>query len=137
MPVAELGAKELLSIFTHLKQWVSNLHRAKQQRKQESKQALRAVILVVRETTVYLRSLKEGQQKSIAKEERLSLSWTQLAFALEDLGLDKLASRCRIKGRYWASPADYDQHFLERAGMRLADIERMAQRSLKELANSS
>jgi len=133
MPLAELSAKELLSIFTHLKQWVGNLRRAKQQRKLESKKALRAVISVVRETTVYLRSLKEGHPKSIEKEERLSLGWTQLAFALEDLGLNKLASRCSIKGRYWANPADYDQGFLERAGMRLADIERMAQSSLKEL----
>ncbi len=133
MPLAELSAKELLSIITHVKQWVVNLSRAKQQRKQESKKALRAVISVVRETTVYLRSLKEGRETSIEKEERLSLNWTQLAFALEDLGLNKLASRCSIKGRYWANPADYDQGFLERAGMRLADIERMAQSSLKEL----
>ncbi len=133
MPLVELSAKELLSIITHVKQWVVNLSRAKEQRKLESKKALRAVISVVRETTVYLRGLKEGHQKSIEKEERLSLSWTQLAFALEDLGLNKLASRCSIKGRYWANPADYDQDFLERAGMRLADIERMAQGSLKEL----
>ncbi len=133
MALAELSAKELLGLITHVKQWVGNLTRAKQQRKLESKKALRAVISVVRETTVYLRSLKEGREKSIEKEERLSLSWTQLAFALEDLGLNKLASRCSIKGRYWANPADYDQGFLERAGMRLADIERMAQASLKEL----
>ena len=133
MPLAELSAKELLSIITHVKQWVGNLRRAKQQRKLESKQALRAVISVVRETTVYLRSLEEGREKSIEKEERLSLSWTQLAFALEDLELNKLAGRCSIKGRYWANPADYDQNFLKRAGMRLADIERMAQASLKEL----
>jgi len=133
MPLAELSAKELLSIITHVKQWVGNLRRAKQQRKQESKKALRAVISAVRETTVYLRGLKEEQPKSIDKEERLSLKWTQLAFALEDLGLNKLATRCSIKGRYWANPADYDQDFLERAGMRLADIERMAQKSLKEL----
>ena len=133
MPLAELSAKELLSIFTHLKQWVANLHRAKQQRKLESKKALRAVISAVRETTVYLRGLKEEQPKSIDKEERLSLKWTQLAFELEDLGLNKLASRCSIKGRYWANPADYDADFLERAGMRLSDIEHLAQKSLKQL----
>lgn len=133
MPLAELSAKELLSIITHVKQWVGNLRRAKQQRKQESKKALRAVISVVRETTVYLRSLKEGGEKSIDKEERLSLKWTQLGFELEDLGLDKLASRCGIKGRYWADPSDFDQDFLARAGMRLSDIETLAQKSLAEL----
>ena len=133
MPLAEIGAKELLSIITHVKQWVGNLRRAKQLRKQESKKALRAVISAVRETTVYLRGLKEGREKSIEKEERLSLKWTQLAFELEDLGLAKLATRCSLKGRYWADPSDYDQDFLKRAGMRMADIERMAQSSLKEL----
>ena len=133
MPLAELGAKELLTIITHVKQWVANLRRAKQQRKQESKRALRAVISAVRETTVYLRSLKEGGKKSIEKEERLSLKWTQLAFELEDLGLNKLASRCSIKGRYRANPAEFDPDFLERVGMRLSDIEQLAQKSLKEL----
>lgn len=133
MPLAELSAKELLSIINHVKQWVGNLRRAKQQRKEESKKALRAVISAVRETTVYLRSLKEGGKKSIAKEERLSLKWTQLAFALEDLGLNKLAARCTIKGRYWANPAEFDPDLLERAGMRLSDIETLAQKSLQEL----
>jgi hypothetical protein len=133
MSLAELSAKELLSIITHVKQWVGNLRRAKQQRKQESKQALRAVISAVRETTVYLRSLKQGGNKSIDKEERLSLKWTQLAFALEDLGLHKLAGRCSMKGRYWANPADFDTDFLEQAGMRLSDIETLAQTSLAEL----
>ncbi len=133
MPLAELSAKELLSIITHLKQWVGNLRRAQVLRKQESKKALRAVISAVRETTVYLRGLKEGREKSIEKEERLSLKWTQLAFELEDLGLKKLASRCSLKGRYWADPSEYDQDFLERVGMRMADIERIAQSSLKEL----
>ncbi len=133
MPLAELSTKELLSIITHVKQWVGNLYRANQQRKQESKKALRAVISAVRETTVYLRSLKDGREISIEKEERLSLKWTQLAFELEDLGLNKLASRCSIKGRYWANPSDFDRDFLDRAGMRLADIERLAQNSLKQL----
>jgi hypothetical protein len=133
MSLTELSAKELLSIITHVKQWVGNLRRARQQRKQESKQALRAVISAVRETTVYMRSLKEGGKKSIDKEERLSLKWTRLAFELEDLGLNKLAARCSIKGRYWANPADFDQGFLERAGMRLSDIETLAQMSLHEL----
>ncbi len=84
------------------------------------------MISVVRETTVYLCGLDEGHQKSIEKEERLSLSWTQLAFALEDLGLNKLANRCSIKGRYWANPAGYDQDFLQRAWQTLNASPRQA-----------
>ena len=76
MPVVELGVSEWLTIITHVKKWVTNLLRAKSERKKQSKEALRAVIRAVRETTIYLRDLREGGQKSIKKERELSLLWT-------------------------------------------------------------
>jgi len=133
MPVVELSTIEWLSIITHVKKWVGNLRRAKAERKQESKQALRAVIKAVRETTIYLRNLRQGGEKSIDKERDLSLLWTDLSFKLEDLSLGKLAKRCSIKGRYWADPAPFEKDFLDRAGIRLSDIEQLARASLKEL----
>jgi len=132
MPVVELGVSEWLTIITHVKKWVTNLLRAKSERKKQSKEALRAVIKAVRETTIYLRSLREGGQKSIEKERELSLLWTDLSFGLEDLGLKKLATRCSMKGRYWADPAAFNKTFLNRADIRLADIEQLAYASLKE-----
>lgn len=133
MPVAELGVNEWLTIITHIKKWVTNLLRAKSERKKQSKEALRAVIKAVRETTIYLRNLRVGNQKSLEKERELSLLWTELSFKLEDLGLKKLANRCSLKGRYWADPVAFNKTFLNRADIRLSDIEQLAHASLKDL----
>lgn len=132
MPVVELEVNEWLTIITHVKKWVTNLLRAKSERKKQSKEALRAVIRAVRETTIYLRNLREGGQKSIDRERELSLLWTELSFKLEDLGLKKLANRCSLKGRYWADPAAFNKTFLNRVEIRLVDIEQLAYASLKE-----
>ncbi|MDH5384651.1 MAG: hypothetical protein OEY18_08090 [Candidatus Aminicenantes bacterium] len=134
MAAVELSVSEWLTIITHVKKWVTNLLRAKSERKRQSKDALRAVIKAVRENTIYLRILREGRQKSIARERKLSLLWTELSFRLEDLGLEKLANRCSIMGRYWADPAVFTQDFLDTADTRrLSDIEKLAYASLKVL----
>ena len=44
MPALELSVSEWLTIITHVKKWVTNLLRAKEKRKRESKEALRTVI---------------------------------------------------------------------------------------------
>jgi len=133
MPVVELGVNEWLTIITHIKKWVTNLLRAKSERKKQSNEALRAVIRAVRETTIYLRNLREGGQKSIEKERELSLLWTELSFKLEDIGLEKLANRCSLKSRYWADPDAFNKTFFNQADIRLSDIEQLALASLKEL----
>jgi hypothetical protein len=133
MPVVGLSASEWFAIFTHVKKWVRNLSRAKNERKEESKEALRAVIKAVRETRLYLRDLREGGKKSIEKERELSMLWTNLSFDLKDLSLKKLADRCNSLGSYWADPDDFDEAFLDRAGNRLPDIEELAEASLKDL----
>jgi hypothetical protein len=133
MPVVELTASEWLVIITHVKKWVTNLLRAKANRRRESKDALRAVIKAVRKTTLYIRNIHEGGKKSIEKEGELSLLWTELSFRLEDLGLRKLARRCDIKGSYWADPTSFDKDSLFRADIRLSEIEEIANSSLKEL----
>ena len=137
MPGNALSAGEWLALLTHLKKWVSNLRRAKAARRDASRKALRAVIIAVRETTVYPRSLRQGLPGSLGREERLAVRWTNLAFELEDLGLTQLAGRCSIKGRYWADPEAFDRSFLERAGVRLADVERLAQANLRVLDRGS
>ena len=129
----ELSIADWLTLLSHLKKWLGNLSRAGEARKQASKQALRDVIKAVRETTLYLRSLRQGGDKSIDRERQLSLLWTELAFQLEDLGLHKLAKRCHITGQYWADPESLDKEFLQEAGVRLSDIERLARASLNGL----
>ena len=133
MPLAEIGASEILSIITHIKKWVTNLLRAKAKRKQQSKDALRAVIRAVRKTTIYLRIIRETGENSIDKEEELSLLWTELSFKLEDIRLKKLAERCIILSRYWADPLEFDESFLSKVGSRLSDIEHLALTSLEEI----
>jgi len=133
MPVIAISAGEWLAIITHAKKWVRNLLRARSERKRASRAALRSVIRAVRETMLYMRSLREGGAQKIAAERKLSLLWTDLAFALEDLGLDKLAERCSLRGRYWADPALFDADFFDQAGHRLADIEALALESLHGL----
>jgi len=133
MPLAEIGASEILSIITHIKKWVTNLLRAKAKRKQQSKEALRAVIKAVRGSTIYLRSIRETGKKYIEKEREISLLWTDLSFKLEDIRLKKLSERCMILSKYWADPSAFDESFIKKAGSRLEDIENLAQASLKEL----
>ena len=134
MPAVVLSVSDWITIITHVKKWVTNLLRAKSERKKESKEALRAVIKAVRETTIYLRILREERPKSIAREKKLFLLWTELSFRLEDLRLKKLAHRCSILGRYWADPEAFTKNFLDSADIgRLLDIEKLAYASLKEL----
>ncbi|MCU7919228.1 MAG: hypothetical protein KZQ95_12855 [Candidatus Thiodiazotropha sp. (ex Epidulcina cf. delphinae)] len=129
----ELTAGDWINLLTHVKKWVSNLLRAGQARKEQSRDALRSVIRAVRETEIYVRHLNEGGEKSIDTERQLSFRWTDLSFALEDLALDGLAKRCRIKGQYWADPSRFDREFLDKAGTKLSEVERVTLLALKQI----
>lgn len=91
MAPIDLGPQEWLSLISHVKRWLGNLLSARALRKRESTEALRAVVKAVRKTTVYLRHLREGSKRSRRLESELALLWTDLAFAVEDIGLDALA----------------------------------------------
>ena len=132
-----VGIAELLPLITHVKKWVTNLLRAKAERKKQSKRALRNVIRTVRKTSIYLRSLREGEKKSIKTEGELSDTWTELSFSLKDIGLKKLADRCDIKGEYWAEFASINEADVKLVKGRLKDIENLARASLKELEKKS
>ncbi|EAU53741.1 hypothetical protein [Mariprofundus ferrooxydans] len=136
MPVLELSASEWLSIISHAKKWLTNLRRAKESRKEESKEAIRAVITAIRKTTLYLRQA-EQEGKSYEREEGLSMEWTRLSFKLEDLGLKDLARKCMLKGKYWADPKTIDSKTLERAEMKLSEVEALAASLLEEFSNDS
>ena len=59
--------------------------------------------------------------------------WTELGFRLTDLGLDKLAKRCDISGRYWADPQRFDDDFLARADVGLERMEQLARHLIAEV----
>jgi hypothetical protein len=134
----ELTPSDWLALIRHIKQWVGNLGRAGKERKKQSKKALRAVLLAVRETEAYVTDLNEGHPQSRGREREISSLWSSLAFELEDLDLNKLAKVCRIKGKYWATrrqdgTSAFTEDFLKKAGTRLSDIESAANLALKQV----
>lgn len=140
MPAIPIGVSDVLVIITHIKKWVTNLLRAKEERKRESREALEAVILAVRETKIYLRDLRERgkKAKSIKTEKDLALIWTKLSFKVRSIKLEKLADSCNTLGKYWADPADFSKELLNSDVIydRLSDIENIANNSLKQLTKA-
>ena len=122
----------LWSLIRHAGSWLGNLRRAGQARLIQSRAALRGVIVASRRTRAYLRSVEETGRKEHAQEAELSALWSELGFALQDLGLSKLAKRCDITGRYWSDPRIFDEAFLEKADIGLERMERLALELLAE-----
>jgi len=123
----------LWALFNHLKQWLINLRRAGNERKTQSIEALRSVIIVARHTSAYVRRLNDTGTQDHEKEAQLSEMWTELGFRLADLDLLKLSKRCDIKGKYWADPAHFDSEFLEKADIGLERMEQLARQLVAEI----
>jgi len=128
-----LTTKVLGDLFNHGYKWLTNLRRAKTERKQESIQALRQVVTASRKTAVYIRELNDNGNRNHETETHLSLLWTELGFTLEDLGISKLAKRCQIKGKHWSDPGHYDKNFLDKADVSLDKMEKLAHELLAEI----
>lgn len=133
MAVDNISPRLLWEIFKHVRSWLANLSRAGQQRRQESVRALRNVILAARETSVYLRQVRQTGQAEHKSERELAKLWTQLGFELDDLGLKKLAKRCHISGKHWADPDYFDALFLGQADISLDTMEKLARQILNTL----
>lgn len=131
--MAVITEVSLWELIKHLKSWLTNLQRASKERKNESIQALRAVIVAARQTSVYVRQLNDTGIQSHDTEAQLSEKWTNLGFKLSDLGLEKLSKRCEIKGRYWANPDQFEESFLEKADVGLARMEQLAKQMVAEI----
>lgn len=87
----------LWPVIINLKQWISNLKRAKDSRKKESIDALRQLILTVRITSIYIKIISKDE-RSYENEKELSLAWTKLGFELKDLGIEKASKKCAEYG---------------------------------------
>lgn len=131
--MADLTSGTLWELFKNGTTWLANLKRAGQARKEESRQAVRKIITASRETAVYVRQINETGNTDHETEARLSTLWTELGFTLEDLGIDKLAKRCMIKGKYWSDPNYYDQDFMDKADVSLERMERLAREILADI----
>lgn len=123
----------LRSLLANLGRYLANLARAGPRRREESRAALEGVIRATRQTRVYVRELAARGSRNFDKEEKLSDSWTTLSFELRKLGVAALAKRCDIAGGYWADPERFTGAFLEKAGVRLENLELEAKTLLKRL----
>ena len=128
-------AISLWELVKHTGSWVTNLKRAKDTRKKESVEALRKVVIAARQTSVYIRQLKDTGERSHQRESELSILWTELGFALEDLGISKLSKRCQIQGKEWTASEQADRKYLEKAGASLEKMELLANKVLREINN--
>lgn len=128
-----ITSEVLWEILKHAKSWLANLVRAGDQRKQQSVRAVRNVITAARQTAVYIRSMKETGNRNHNTEANLAVLWTELGFALQDIGITKLAKRCEISGKHWANPNHYNQDFLEKADVSLESIEKLANGILAQI----
>lgn len=128
-----LTGVSLWELIKHTGAWLGNLKRANNARQQASIDALRKVVMAARKTAVYMRQRSETGQPSHATEAELAELWTALGFALQDLGVDKLAKRCAIVGRQWADPSQFEADFLVKADVGLEKMERLANAMLHEL----
>jgi len=128
-----ISAELLWGIFKNVRSWLANLNRAGNDRKRESIIALRGIITASRETAVYIRQVKAYGKQDYATENHLSLLWTELGFALEDLKINKLAKKCQIKGKHWSNPDHYDQDFIEKADVSLDRMEQLAREILHHI----
>ena len=124
--MAGVSSAVLWDVFKHVRAWLANLNRAGQARKRQSVKALREVVTAARETAVYMRQMQDLGARDHATERRLAVLWTELGFALRDLGIEKLAKRCQITGKDWARPGHYDTDFLEKADVSLDRMEHLA-----------
>ena len=125
----------LWELIKHAGSWVVNLRRASAARKEESVTALRQVIIAAQKTTVYVRQINETGRKDHSIEAELSIAWTELSFRLDDLGIDALAQRCRMKGKHWADPNQFSSEELEKADVGLEKMESLASEMLSEASS--
>jgi len=128
-----ITSSQIWEILKNARSWLANLHRASQERKADSVRAVRNVITASRETAVYMREMKDTKNRNHNTEAHLSVLWTELAFSLEDIGINKLAKRCHISGKHWANPNNYDQDFLEKADISLDKMEKLANEILAQI----
>ena len=123
----------LWDLFKHVGRWLVNLHRAGEARKRASIDAVREIVTVSRETSVYLRQLTESGKRDHGTERQLTAQWTNLGFQLKDLGLTRLAKRCQIAGKHWSRPNHYDDEFLSKADISVERMERLALEILNDI----
>lgn len=105
----------------------------RQRKKTAVHSGIEEVVIASRETAVYMRQMQDTGVRNHESEAHLSVLWTNLGFELQDIGIDKLAKRCQIKGKEWANPDHYDDDFLKKAHVSLERMEKLANEILSQI----
>ena len=104
----------LWELVKHGTGWIANLSRAGRKRKEESREALRQVIVAARLTRSYCIHILEKDKRKEEREQELIRSWTELSFTLQDLGLSLLAGKCDLQGKTWSDRWTGDRSVLKK-----------------------
>lgn len=113
------------AVATHVLKWLTNLNRAKKERKHQSLKAVNKAVSLIRKTTAYSRGLRKGRQ-DFGLEAALAEDWSDLAYELTSLKLIGLAKKCDITGRYWADSTQFTHEFIMQADIGFQAIEKLA-----------
>ncbi len=116
----------------HLKKWVTNLKRARENRKNESIEALRQVIVASRGMRIYINEWKEGV-RDYPSEKQLSEEWTKLGFLVKDLGLQDLSNKCDELALKLTMIDQVGKETVEKTREALVSIEERAREILNEV----
>ena len=145
------GINDLLNTINHIKSWLINLQRAKNERKIKSMDALQSAVIAVWETMIYLckipnpgKQSAEIDKKLVERGVKLSNFWLELSHNYTELKLDKLSKYCKELGQFWKDPkifrfnktknaSVYRKEDLERLKARLEETEQIANKILDEL----
>jgi len=92
--------------------------------------AVKAVLLAVNETKLYIASLDRGEPKRRDQERLLVQLWTDAAVAIRRSD-PQLAERLQMKAEYWADPENWTAHDIKSAAI---GIEAVAARARELLA---
>lgn len=130
-----IPAQTLGTLANYLIQWLQGLLRASKQRKIDCLTAIDGVISGIRQTQAYCRARDEGKANP-QTEANLAAMWTQLGFELDALGIKRLAKRCDVKGRYWASPKQFSEEWWDLADIELDSVDQLARRLKAEIKAS-
>jgi len=128
--IEHASADSLLSLSKFAIQWLQGLSRPSETGKTQCINALHRVIAATRETQRYCTSRDNGRADP-HKEGQLASTWIDLSFRLERVGMNKLAKRGDVKGRYRGARGSRDtfsEKRLNQAGITLKSIAQPARR---------
>jgi hypothetical protein len=112
----------LLNITGSLKGFIESIGKNRQEKKENFKTAMKAVLTAVHETNLYLSGMKSKRRHDLKEESHLAALWTDAAVTLLDFDKE-LAVMCEVKGQNWSDPKEWSYKEINQARHALRSIE--------------